>query len=113
MKKAKDVRDVREIQKELAAVVEDVAAIRRRLRLLQKETEQTPGYRLSRRAEFGEPDESQETLGWILVGVIAEAIGNLDELAYSLLHAKRMEWTEADRRSQRVIGLMGSIKENA
>ena len=107
MRNGKAARNVREIQKDLAMVVEDMAAIRRHLRLLQNETEQTPSYRFSQQCELGEPDASEITLRWMLVGVIAEAVGSLDDLAYGLLHAKRMDWTEADR------SLLRPIKVNA
>jgi hypothetical protein len=88
MKTWKAVRDVPEIQKDLAIVIEELAAIRRRLRDLQKETEQTPDYRFSLGSGDVVPDISQITVGWMLHGSISETIGNLDDVVINLSEAR-------------------------
>ena len=70
--------------------------IRRRLRSLREEAEQTPGCRFSMRSEFGEPDESQQTAGWLLEGKISEALDTLDSLARDLFEARSLPLEEAD-----------------
>jgi hypothetical protein len=43
----KGMEDVRRIQDDLVIIVEELVAIRRRLRALREETSETPSYRLS------------------------------------------------------------------
>ena len=103
MKKAKTVRDVPEIQKDMAVVIEELIAIRQRLQVLQKDTERTPGYRSSMENGKGEPDKSQITVGWVLHGVISETIDDLDPIVRNLSGAS----------TSQVKAFLKSIKEKA
>ena len=91
MKNKKPIRDVPEIQKDLAIVINELAALRRRLRFFQKETEQTPSYFQGQGYEVGElVTEPRDCRGWHVHGFVSHAISSLYDVALELDAARRL-----------------------
>ena len=84
------------IQDDLGVVVEELLAIRARLRALQAETQATPSYKLAQRSDGAPPTEEEETVGFHLDGALSEGLDRLDSLALGLLEAKELLLGEAD-----------------
>jgi hypothetical protein len=97
MKNTEAVRDVPEIQSDVAVIVEELLAIRRRLRGLRAEATETPSFKLWQHGD-GAPlaEEERETVAFHLHGAFQEALVRIDELALGLLEAAQLPLAEAD-----------------